>query len=248
KVRSYTWSINNTPIMQTASQFDHKFDAAGTYTIAAKIVVYCDTCTSLISLCNEKVVTVGDQLTKVDSLSSKNNTLVKNEKNSKPDKKSKKEKVKETVVKNEESENKNESIGKNNSSFLNDDELKALNWNTSPALFNSNESALRSDASAILDNNVNILKNNENLGIVINGYADSKGAAAYNKNLSAKRAQAVKQYMVEHGVPAKRILSTHGYGEENPVNKCKDGVECSDEEYQANRRVEFQVKAKRIKS
>jgi outer membrane protein OmpA-like peptidoglycan-associated protein len=44
--------------------------------------------------------------------------------------------------------------------------------------------------------------------------------------------------MVKSGIDASR-LTGRGYGETQPVNKCKDGVECTEEEHQQNRRSEF---------
>lgn len=47
-------------------------------------------------------------------------------------------------------------------------------------------------------------------------------------------------YIISKGIPAERI-SAKGYGETQPVNKCTNYVECSEEEYQLNRRTEFKV-------
>ena len=48
--------------------------------------------------------------------------------------------------------------------------------------------------------------------------------------------------MVKNGISADR-LTGKGYGESKLINKCADGVECSEEEYQANRRSEFIIMA-----
>jgi outer membrane protein OmpA-like peptidoglycan-associated protein len=47
-------------------------------------------------------------------------------------------------------------------------------------------------------------------------------------------------YIVKKGIAAKRIKAI-GYGEGVPVNKCKDGVTCTEEEYQQNRRTEMKI-------
>lgn len=280
KVRSYTWTINNTPVMQTTSSFDHKFETAGTYTVAAKVIVYCDTCPSLISLCNEKVITVGDVLAKKDTTNSANSDLAagtdkkgsKNNKKGKGNKdnknvsdkgtekdntatddlskndKTKNEKLtdeKSTTDKDAADVNKNTTkASKSGSAFLSEDELKTLNWNNGAVYFDYNQSSLRNDILSILDNNIDVLKNNSNLYVSIDGFADSRGTEAYNISLSAKRVQAVKQYLTEKGVSANRIISTHSLGEKKLVNNCTDGTECSEEQHQANRRVEFKVKSK----
>jgi peptidoglycan-associated lipoprotein len=58
--------------------------------------------------------------------------------------------------------------------------------------------------------------------------------------LSANRAEAVLEYLAEHGVISSRMRAA-GYGETIPLNKCTNGVQCSDEEFQMNRRTEFKV-------
>lgn len=61
--------------------------------------------------------------------------------------------------------------------------------------------------------------------LVLEGYTDSTGAAAYNQKLSEKRAAAVKKVLVEHfGVDGTRITTT-GHGESSPIasNKTRDG-------------------------
>ena len=74
--------------------------------------------------------------------------------------------------------------------------------------------------------------------IEVQSYTDSKGARAYNKTLSQKRAEIVKRYLVSKGIEAERIDAV-GYGEEHLINDCADGVPCTDEEHALNRRIEF---------
>jgi len=57
--------------------------------------------------------------------------------------------------------------------------------------------------------------------VTIVGYTDRIGSEAYNQKLSERRANAVKDYLVSHGVSANR-LSAVGRGESNPVVDCKD--------------------------
>jgi outer membrane protein OmpA-like peptidoglycan-associated protein len=264
KVRSYTWSINNQPVMQTASGFNHTFDAPGSYTIASKTIVYCDTCTSLISFCSEKVVDVGQKVTAINYNSEemkkgkttvasemekdkivfvkapeKNKSVAKDEKDETAENgKRIKETVATDVTKAESSKG---------TSFLSEDELLVMNWNRQPAYFAYNEAELDENAKRVLDDNISVMKINQTLSIVINGFADSRGSEYYNKNLSLKRAQAVKQYMIEKGVNGKRILATYGIGESELVNNCDNTVECSEDQHQANRRVEFQVTNRVVK-
>jgi peptidoglycan-associated lipoprotein len=72
--------------------------------------------------------------------------------------------------------------------------------------------------------------------VEIEGHADERGTSEYNMALGAKRAQAVKDYLVTLGVPTNR-LTTISYGEEIPA--CREQTEQC---WQTNRRVRFAVK------
>jgi len=76
--------------------------------------------------------------------------------------------------------------------------------------------------------------------VEIGSHTDANGEEGFNLDLSRKRAESVKSYLVKKGIPADR-LTTKGYGESQPINRCKEGVKCSDEELAANRRTEFKV-------
>jgi outer membrane protein OmpA-like peptidoglycan-associated protein/tetratricopeptide (TPR) repeat protein len=81
-----------------------------------------------------------------------------------------------------------------------------------------------------------LLATNANLKVQINGHTDNTGNAASNKALSLKRASAVVDYLVSHGVDASR-LSAKGYGSERPI------VSNDDEESgrEVNRRTEIEI-------
>jgi outer membrane protein OmpA-like peptidoglycan-associated protein/tetratricopeptide (TPR) repeat protein len=98
---------------------------------------------------------------------------------------------------------------------------------------------IRNDANPQLDNVVQVLKENPIL-IELGSHTDSRGSAKYNQKLSQKRAEAVVRYIVSKGIGSDRITAK-GYGESKLINKCTDGVTCTDEEQQANRRTEFKV-------
>jgi OOP family OmpA-OmpF porin len=80
---------------------------------------------------------------------------------------------------------------------------------------------------------VEILKRNPDLIIEIAGHTDSQGGDDYNQGLSERRAQAVLDYFVSHGVNPGNI-TVRGYGESEPVadNSTREGRA-------ANRRVEL---------
>ena len=105
--------------------------------------------------------------------------------------------------------------------------------------FDLNQAGLDPEGKAALDRTAETLKKAPAMKIEVAGYSDARGAEAYNRALSARRAQAVARYLRKNGVPAKQIRRTSGYGEQNIVNRCAEGVECSDQEHAANRRVEL---------
>lgn len=87
---------------------------------------------------------------------------------------------------------------------------------------------------------LSVLEQYPQIKINIGSHTDSRGNKDYNLNLSDKRAQSTMQYLISKGISPDR-LSARGYGENQPVNHCTDGVRCSEEEHQKNRRSEFVI-------
>jgi len=106
--------------------------------------------------------------------------------------------------------------------------------------FAFNSSEIDEENSKDLIKLLNTLNKYNNISITITGYTDSRGRAYYNYLLSEKRAEAVTNWLVSKGI-SKNRLSFEGRGEEDLVNKCKDGVWCSEKEHQQNRRTSFSV-------
>ena len=102
--------------------------------------------------------------------------------------------------------------------------------------FDFDKSTIRSDAVPVLNEAVEILKAEGGIAVIVEGHTDSVGSDAYNQKLSQRRAEAVRKYLVDHGIPSNRI-STEGFGESRPVasNDTADGRA-------QNRRVELHVK------
>jgi OOP family OmpA-OmpF porin len=86
-----------------------------------------------------------------------------------------------------------------------------------------------------LDDDVQTLLSNPDLRVEVAGHTDSTGEAAYNLDLSQRRAQTVELYIEGKGVELDRITA-RGYGQERPIadNATKEGR-------QQNRRVELRV-------
>lgn len=91
--------------------------------------------------------------------------------------------------------------------------------------FGFDRSDLTDSAREVLENLINQLKaENRNVWIEIQGYTDSFGTDDYNMKLGEARAEAVRRYLAENGIPLHRI-STISYGESRPIteNKTKAG-------------------------
>lgn len=99
---------------------------------------------------------------------------------------------------------------------------------------------IRPDAAKELDKLVDILEQNPTIWIELGSHTDSRGNDAYNQKLSQRRADAAVAYIIGKGVSKYRIMAV-GYGESKPVNACTNGVSCSEQEYQMNRRTEFTI-------
>lgn len=101
-------------------------------------------------------------------------------------------------------------------------------------------SSVRTDALGDLSRLYWMLVNNPDVVVEICSHTDARGSNDYNKRLSQRRADAIVNWLIQKGIEHKR-LQARGYGEERPVNECKDGVACSEEAYQVNRRTEFRI-------
>ena len=99
---------------------------------------------------------------------------------------------------------------------------------------------IRPDAALELDKLVTTLNENPTIWIELGSHTDSRGNDAYNQKLSQNRANAAVAYIVSKGI-AKERITAKGYGETVLVNPCKNGVKCTDEEHQMNRRTEFKI-------
>lgn len=76
--------------------------------------------------------------------------------------------------------------------------------------------------------------------IELSSHTDAQGNDAYNERLSQRRAQSAKNWLVAKGIRENRIEAV-GYGEENILNHCINGIDCTDEEHRVNRRTEFKI-------
>ncbi len=104
--------------------------------------------------------------------------------------------------------------------------------------FDFGRSDVRPDAEVELQKTLVVMQGHPTLKIDIRSHTDSQGNSAYNLKLSDKRARATMEWLVKNGIERDR-LTAKGYGESQLVNRCSNGVPCSEEEHQLNRRSEF---------
>ena len=84
-------------------------------------------------------------------------------------------------------------------------------------------------AALELDKLVLFLKDNPKINIELSSHTDSRSSNQYNMVLSEKRAKSAVDYLISQGIDAGR-LKAKGYGETKLLNRCTDGVQCTEEE------------------
>ena len=97
---------------------------------------------------------------------------------------------------------------------------------------------IRPDAAIELAKILEVLLEYPTMKIAINSHTDSRQTNSYNDVLSNNRAKSTRKWLIKQGIAADR-LTAKGYGETKLVNNCSDGVDCTEEQHQANRRSEF---------
>lgn len=108
-----------------------------------------------------------------------------------------------------------------------------------PIFFDFDKWDIRPDASYELESIVDVMRSHPGMVIKIESHTDSRGPDQYNLALSDHRAKSTRDYLLSRGITPERIESAIGYGETQPVNDCTNGVNCTEEQHQANRRSKF---------
>jgi outer membrane protein OmpA-like peptidoglycan-associated protein/tetratricopeptide (TPR) repeat protein len=104
--------------------------------------------------------------------------------------------------------------------------------------FDLDKSFIRKDAAYELAKVLAVMQQYPEMKIMVRSHTDSRQTAKYNQKLSDKRAKATVDWLLKNGINSDRLIGK-GFGESQLVNHCADGVKCSEEEHQANRRSEF---------
>jgi len=107
-------------------------------------------------------------------------------------------------------------------------------------LYNFDKFSLRPEGEVELNKIVKYMKEHPELKVELSSHTDSRGTTKYNNKLSNSRSSSCVNYIISKGIPSK-MITAKGYGETMLVNKCKEGVWCSIEEHQANRRTELKL-------
>lgn len=89
-----------------------------------------------------------------------------------------------------------------------------------------------------LDRLVKYTNDNNAKYIILNAYTDARGSKSYNEKLSIKRALSARDYLIKNGIPEGKI-KYYGFGENNLVSDCGDGIKCKEDDHFKNRRIEF---------
>jgi outer membrane protein OmpA-like peptidoglycan-associated protein len=106
--------------------------------------------------------------------------------------------------------------------------------------YDFNKSVIRTGEDRELEALAHLMNLYPSMEIELAAHTDSRGDEASNLLLSLRRAESAKDFLVSRGVLPHRIKAV-GYGEARLRNHCRDGVECSEEEHQYNRRTEVIV-------
>src|SRR6056300_131121 len=107
-----------------------------------------------------------------------------------------------------------------------------------PIYYELNSYKLTDQSKRELDRVAIVLQDNPSLQVELGSHTDSRGSDEANRNLSKARAKSVYDYLASKNINRAR-MKYKGYGETRLLNRCKDGIECSDEEHAVNRRTEY---------
>ncbi|OAZ05548.1 OmpA family protein [Flavobacterium succinicans] len=112
---------------------------------------------------------------------------------------------------------------------------------TDPIYFDYTMWYIRKESKKILNRVVELMKKYPEMVVEIGSHTDNRGNQIFNAELSQKRADATKAYIIEQGISKNRITAK-GYGESVPIVKCIPEDSCDEEQHELNRRSEFVIK------
>lgn len=107
-------------------------------------------------------------------------------------------------------------------------------------LYDLDKYFIREESKKELNRLVQFMIDNPDIKVEVSSHTDCRASNKYNQTLSQNRANAALDYLVSQGISRERLQGV-GYGESKLLNKCADGVSCSEEQHQLNRRTEMKV-------
>ena len=96
------------------------------------------------------------------------------------------------------------------------------------------------EAEPDLEYLVELMNEYPDMVIELSSHTDAQGVSTYNQDLSQRRAESARLWLMDAGINEDRIKPV-GYGESQILNRCVNGVRCSDDEHKFNRRTEFKI-------
>ncbi|WP_196889933.1 OmpA family protein [Aureivirga sp. CE67] len=110
-----------------------------------------------------------------------------------------------------------------------------------PIQFDYNKSSIRKSSREELLKIIQVLKKYPKMRIKVESHTDARGKASYNLRLSKSRNKSTVDFLIKEGKIDPSRIEGEGFGETRILNKCKDGVKCTDKEHEENRRSDFIV-------
>lgn len=99
---------------------------------------------------------------------------------------------------------------------------------------------LRDEAKAELQKVIEVMKAHPSIKIEVRSHTDSRNSEEESMKLSIQRSYVIINWLVANGIDSNRLIAK-GFGKSQLINKCSDGVPCSEEQHQENRRSEFVI-------
>jgi peptidoglycan-associated lipoprotein len=112
--------------------------------------------------------------------------------------------------------------------------------NIPPIYFDLAKATIKETSAKELQMVVDLMNKYPEIIVQIRAHSDSRGNDNFNLRLSDRRAKATVNWILDKGIAKNRIFGI-GFGEEDIINECTNGVTCSEEKHLQNRRTEFVI-------
>jgi len=106
--------------------------------------------------------------------------------------------------------------------------------------YDYDDDKILADAEPDLEVILELMEQYPDMVIELGSHTDSRGPSPYNKELSQRRAESARKWLIKKKVSGDRIKPV-GYGESVILNECTNGVKCEDDAHRFNRRTEFKI-------